>query len=806
MHVSRQERMESFDQKHYVRPHLAYSKMKLAEESGKTVWLYGATSYGKTSFINSYFGNRHITYFSANQLQEADLITSEELRGTIVIDDLQTLLCPDICQDIWKAIEKLVMKEDAWLILISRGKIPKWLHGTFIKHPFTVIEEKDLELSDAEIEKLIQKWEVHLTKEQVTALSVSALHNAYFISLTLAHLSKGEEYKTSLLKVVQQQFWDYLELHVYEQWEPQMQDFLLRLSIVERFTVPMARMITGKNDAEYLLRQAMEIGNFLIEHVEGGICENDPASVSYEMRRTLLLSLRRWMYKKYDEERIRTLYCNAGLYYEMNNEPLRALEMYQKGQANDRMLCLLVENARIDPGSGHYFELRKFYLALPREDIRKNPDLMCGMSMLNSLLLDQEESEYWYGELKAFAQQQTGSLLRYTKSLILYLDIGLPHRGTFDLIEIIKHAGTLLECRKVVLPEFSVTSNLPSMMNGGKDFCEWSKSDVQLARSIGKVVSFVLGKYGKGLVNLALAESFFEKGADRYEVAALLANGRMQADSGGKLEQVFVADGLMAWQSVFDGKLTFAKDRLESFYKKAEAEREEKLIPNIETFLVRLELYSGNIAVALRWMESAPDENVEFISIYRFHYLTKVRIYLCTGKYELAVDLLQKLLYYAEVMKRTFVRMECELLLAITQQRMGYDGWDETLQRCLDEAQEYHFVRLVTREAGAAYKLLKMTAWKPQDKTFYKELLEEAGRMEKLYPAYLKTGAKEVVLGENALAILKLQAEGFSVAQIAKRLHIQEGTVKYHSSQTYQKLGVKDKSGAVAEAYRRGLI
>lgn len=193
--------------------------------------------------------------------------------------------------------------------------------------------------------------------------------------------------------------------------------------------------------------------------------------------------------------------------------------------------------------------------------------------------------------------------MRYTKSLILYLDIALPHRGTFDLIEIIKHAGTLLECRKVVLPEFSVTSNLPSMMNGGKDFCEWSKSDVQLARSIGKVVSFVLGKYGKGLVNLALAESFFEKGADRYEVAALLANGRMQADSGGKLEQVFVADGLMAWQSVFDGKLTFAKDRLESFYKKVEAEREEKLIPNIETFLVRLELYSGNIAVALRWMD-----------------------------------------------------------------------------------------------------------------------------------------------------------------------------------------------------------
>ena len=164
MQVSRQERLESFDKKHYVRPHLAYNKMKLAEERGKTVWLYGATSYGKTSFINSYFGNRHIMYFSAERLQAADLITPDLLQGTIVIDDLQTLLYPDTCQDIWKAIEKLVMRDDIWLILISRGRIPTWLHGTFIKKSFTVIDEKDLELSDAEIKKLIQKWEVHLSQ------------------------------------------------------------------------------------------------------------------------------------------------------------------------------------------------------------------------------------------------------------------------------------------------------------------------------------------------------------------------------------------------------------------------------------------------------------------------------------------------------------------------------------------------------------------------------------------------------------------------------------------------------------------
>lgn len=52
-------------------------------------------------------------------------------------------------------------------------------------------------------------------------------------------------------------------------------------------------------------------------------------------------------------------------------------------------------------------------------------------------------------------------------------------------------------------------------------------------------------KYGKGLVNLALAESFFEKGGDNYEVAMLANKGRMQAEAGGKIEQCFVGEACL---------------------------------------------------------------------------------------------------------------------------------------------------------------------------------------------------------------------------------------------------------------------
>lgn len=93
-----------------------------------------------------------------------------------------------------------------------------------------------------------------------------------------------------------------------------------------------------------------------------------------------------------------------------------------------------------------------------------------------------------------------------------------------------------------------------------------------------------MGKYGKGLVNLALAESFFEKGGDNYEVATLANKGRMQAEAGGKLEQCFVADGILAWLHIINGKVTEAEELLERFRKRVSSEKADRLFPNVETF------------------------------------------------------------------------------------------------------------------------------------------------------------------------------------------------------------------------------
>ena len=156
------------------------------------------------------------------------------------------------------------------------------------------------------------------------------------------------------------------------------------------------------------------------------------------------------------------------------------------------------------------------------------------------------------------------------------------------------------------------------------------------------------------LFRSALAESFLEKSGDNYEVATLAAKGRMQAEAGGKIEQCFVADGILAWLHLQNGKPQEALEVLNGIEGKAEKEEGQNLLPNIYAFETRCSLYRGDRACVTGWMENAPDENVEFRIYDRFIYLTKVRVYLQSGRNEQAYSLLTKLRYYAEMMSRTY--------------------------------------------------------------------------------------------------------------------------------------------------------
>ena len=784
----------------YIAPAAALKKLKAARSLQQTVYLCGATGYGKTELVRRYLSGRRYTYLSCEELpwEDGALPPAEpgrQNRRIVVIDDLHRLKSEELRREIL-ALEE---RDDIWLILVSRSPIPAWLMPRHIKSVFVVISEKDLRMGRREIAAYLDSRGIAYTEEDMQLLEVTAEGNAYVLHHVALRMKEGLSPGAELHAEIWDAFAVYLENAVLVRWDSDLLEFLMQVSVVDEFTLELAEMISGNLHVTALLERASEAGNFLSQ--TDGV---------YRLRPQLIQALRSRALKVYGRERFKDFQYNAALYYEMHDQVVPALKLFEECGKTERIKNLLMRNARMNPGNGHYYELRRYYFNLDEREIADSPVLMAGMSMLYSMLMDSEKSEYWYEKLKAYAGNARGGVRREAQSRLAYLDIGLPHRGSRDVLAVMKNIPALLLDKGNRLPEFSVTSNLPSTMNGGKDFCHWSPEDTVLAKTVGPLVERVLGRYGKGLVKAALGESYYEKGGDSYKVMTLLTRAQMETERGGTMEIAFAAVGIGVRLSLLQGDMQAARNLLASFEGSVRENRAVQLLPNIQALRCRLALYEGDLDTAEQWLKTAPDE-MEFCSLERYRYLTKVRCYLANGKYLKAQALLEKLRYYAEQTDRPYIRMETGLLSAVAKERAG-GPWREELTAVLQEAEHYRFLRLITEEGAAVWPLLQrekkaLLEAGTLDKDWLHRLLTEAEEMSRRYPLYLKKRAAAASdFSGTALTILRLQADGLSLNQIAKKLDMKPFTVSYHIQENYRKLNVSRKADALLAARSLGIL
>ena len=65
---------------------------------------------------------------------------------------------------------------------------------------------------------------------------------------------------------------------------------------------------------------------------------------------------------------------------------------------------------------------------------------------------------------------------------------------------------------------------------------------------------------------------------------------------------------------------------------------------------------------------------------------------------------------------------------------------------------------------------------------------------------------QRALLSERELAMLRLIANGVNTREVAKQLFLSEATVKRSLRQAFEKLGVRNRSEAISEAYKRKLL
>lgn len=229
---------------------------------------------------------------------------------------------------------------------------------------------------------------------------------------------------------------------------------------------------------------------------------------------------------------------------------------------------------------------------------------------------------------------------------------------------------------------------------------------------------------------------------------------------------------------------------------------------DLRTLQARQQLAGGDLAGAARWADQI-QFNPDF-ELHREHYrLTLARVRLAQGRYAEVESLLSGTTPPPGAGSRIARQLETDLLLAAAAAGQGrLPEAQGLLEACLAQGETEGYIRVfldageVTRELLAAYLRSGHSAHRQYAQKILEAfaLADPAGR-DRLQPA----GLPDPLSGRE-LEVLHLIAAGSTNQEIARQLVVAPGTVKAHTSSIYRKLDVANRTEAVARARQLGLL
>ena len=764
-------------------------------QQGRVLFFSAPCGFGKSAAADALLSGRDVLRLDAGAA-DFSLTALESGWNILLIDNFQQMQEERDGQ----ALCELIRADPARrFVLLSRGAPPGYLTAFQYTGLMTTLEADDLLFDREDIRKFFAASGVPVTDGEISGILRESIGYPLGVAVTARCMSGGKPFGPEIVARAFREVFTYFEDAIYRRFDLPVRRFLLELAPFESFDLEMARMVSG---APY----AGELLNWLLSHTTMLRYDDVQRFHFWPQFRAFLL----WeMEREYSEEKRKALFSRGALYYELKEDYVHALDCYTKGGDHAKVSELLIRNAELHPGMGHYGEMEKYYRSLPESEILASPALMQGMSMLCALSMDYEGSERWYRELREFAGRcgKEDAAGKQARSRLAWLDISLPQRGVEGLTETIPAVFRLLANKEVSLPPFSVTSALPSIMNGGKDFSAWSKRDDLLYQTLRVPVEAVLGRDGVGLADCAIAESKFEKGENISGRMLALIPRMSEIRQRGTPDMEFAVNGLLARSQLADGQSKDARRTLCSLRESFAAEGQDRFLPNLDAMLCRVALRTGDLDGADAWYrEKAPRDPMRVNAMKRYLYFTQAMVELADGKPDTALMTLAPLETYIRSCGRHIDGIHWNVLTAISLYRNKNELWRQRLSGALDAAAEFHFIRTVSVYGTAVLPLLEELTWDGNVK-WYKRLLADVRGQAAFYPRFLQTRlAPSEALTPTELQILHLICADKSNAEIGQIMDIKLPTVKTHVSHILDKLDVKRRSEAKTAAKRLRLI
>ena len=182
----------------------------------------------------------------------------------LVIDDLHEL-CSD---DAFRRLELLLARAPAVLrfVLLSRRELRLGLHRLRLEGELTEIRAEDLRFSLDESRALFESAGVQLSESWVALLAERT--EGWAAGLRLAALSLAGHHDPERFAAAfagsERTVAEYLVAEVLDRQPEQVRRLLLRTSVLERVSGPLADLLTGGSDGQRVLQELEQAGAFVV--------------------------------------------------------------------------------------------------------------------------------------------------------------------------------------------------------------------------------------------------------------------------------------------------------------------------------------------------------------------------------------------------------------------------------------------------------------------------------------------------------------------------------------------------------------
>jgi LuxR family maltose regulon positive regulatory protein len=732
------------------------------------------------------------------------------------------------------------------LIISSRSDPPWPLARLRARRKMIEIRAEELRFSNQEVATFLNSvMKLGLSTNNVVALEKRT--EGWIVGLQMAALSMQKQSDLSgfirAFTGTNRFILDYLLEEVLNHQSPDIQEFLLKTSILDQMTTPLCDAVLGSSNSRYILTQLEQANLFLVPL--------DDQRKWYRYHHLFSELLRNQLTLMYPDE-ISNLHRKASQWLEDQGFVEEPVAHALAAQDYERMARLCEKFAQNLLRQGKRNILSMWIEALPAEIIQESAWLCVYQSwtrhwsgkrdggeeclenaeriLLDSTSLDPSEKKKLAGSIAtvrahyALINEQLPLAIEQAKKALHLLpktDFYTPGAAGVALGGAYWAQGDIVKAEQAFVECASTALKGGFLFRASSALCYAALQQVKQARlsiaekTLHKALSFAQGpgdhKYPSAGYPLVKLSELACEWNNLIQARNFVEDGVKLCKLFGQVDLLAEAYAAQAQVQLACGDYTGIRTTLQLV---DQISIHTKLDPWATAWLedcrIRWWLSTGKLDYANRWIATSElDINGEFSYHYELNHITLARVLVAqilqksvAADPDQCLSLLARLLAATDEKGWLHFKIQVLILQALVLDATGnHEGAMQALRLALSIAEPGGYVRTFIREGKIMRKLLQMIAKQKKDSDYIEVLI-------KAFPKESSNQPLDLVesLSAREMEVMSFLATSLSVPEIADEMILSPNTVRSHIKNIYSKLGVNRRMDAINKAKELRLL